>query len=897
MPDWRSEIERQLAALKIDPVRRNDVIEELVQHFESLFGDLISDGATPEEASRMLLEELRESELLEAELRRVECEEIGEDTTLSKKGRRLAAVWQDLRFAIRMLRKHIGFTMVAVVTLALGIGATTAIFSVLYAVLFEPMPYPKPDQLVMVWSTVGTDRNVTSAADYLEWKRRNTVFQNLAAWNGGGKFNLATIDRPEQVTGGAYTAGLFNMVGYPFASGRDFLPEECRPGNDRVVIISNKLWKQQFGADPELVGKQVRMNGEPYTVVGILAPGLTDRHPNQLSVPLVFTPELINHDFHWLLVMGRLKDGVSLEQAQSEMHGIAMQLAEEHPETNANSDVAVQLLHNNFMPDATRRNLWLLLAVVGCLLLIACVNIANLLLSRGASREKEVAIRAAIGASKSRLVGQFLIESVVLAFAGGVLGLIAGRAIIAGILAILPPDLLPSEADIRISLPVFLFAVGSTMLAGLLFGSAPAWQATRLSLNAVMKQGGRTGGSEARRGLRRTLVVVEFGLALTLLTAGGMALRSFWNLTRIDLGIRSDHVLTFTLPVAPGRLRGREQISNYYRQLLERIQTVPGIESAAVTTGMPIRGAGFGLGFNVSGRPAPPPSEQPGAGFEMVTPDYFRTFGISILSGRGFTEQDDAGNQRVAIVSASLARRYFPDEDPLTQRIKIPELIPGTAKLGPPVEWQIVGVVNNVANLDGSREDFPEVYVPFWQSPWPGLSVALRTSGETAGLIDRIAEAVNSVDPDVPVAGVKTMDQQIHDILANDRFAMVLYAGFAILALLLAGVGIYGVMAFGVAQRTHEFGVRMALGASRGTVLGLVLKEGSALACVGLLVGLAGSYAVGRVMEGTLYQVGRIDGVVLLGISAVLVSSALLACFFPAHRASRVDPIEALRYE
>lgn len=802
---------------------------------------------------------------------------------------------QDLSFSLRTLIKNLGFTITAVLTLALGIGATTAIFSVVYAV-FAPMPYPKPDELVMVWSKVQGERNSVAAGDYLEWKRRSTSFQDMNAWSGGS-FNVATSERPEQIEGSPRTPGFFKMEGLPLLLGRDFLPEEGEPGRDHVVILSNRMWNRQFAADPNIIGQDIRMNGEPYKVVGVLPPGMYDRLPMQLWVPLAFDAEQrVNHDAHFILVMGRLKDGVSVEQAQSEMNGIAAQLQNEFPKSNTNWGVSVEPLHLNFLEPATRRNLWLLLGAVSFLLLIACVNVANLLLARGTSRQREVAVRSALGASKFRIFNQFLTESLVLAVIGGVFGILLAGLILNAITLVMPPagTMLPSEADIKISTPVLLFTIAVTAISGLLFGSAPAWQATRLDLNEVLKTGGRTGGG-VRRNALRLLVIAEFSLALTLLASGGMAVKGFWNLTRVDLGIRPEHVLTFQLPVPEKRLKTNDQIRSYYQQMLERVEAIPGVTKVAVMTGVPARGPMFGMPVRIVGQPEGNLFEGPGGAFQMVSPEYADALGIHVTKGRSINEHDTATSPRVAMVNETFVKRFLPGVDPLTQRIAVGELIPG-GKIGEPLEWQIVGVFQTVRGA-GMREEYPEIDVPFWQSPWPQVSMIVRTEGDPKSVTKSVAGAINSVDPDLPLAGVKTVDEIVNESLAIDRFSMVLFASFGVLGLLLAAVGIYGVMAFGVAQRTQEFGVRMALGAQRSRVVGLVMREGTIVAVVGALIGLGGTYLVGRAMQSTLYGVGAMDRFAVGATTILLLVVACLACLVPALRASRVEPMAALRDE
>src|SRR6202790_2605627 len=802
---------------------------------------------------------------------------------------------QNARYSIRLLRKNPGFTLIAAITLALGIGANTAIFSVIYAVLLAPMPYPDPDQLVMVWSKIQGGNNSVAAGDFLDWKQQNKTFQDINAWTGAS-FNFATAAQPEQTNGRANTPGMSRMTGNVFLMGRDFLPEEGEPGKDHEVILTHLLW-ERLGADHNIIGKSIRMNSEPYTVVGVLAAGQTDRLESQFFVPLAFKPEQINHDFHWLLVLGRMKPGVTLAQAQADMEVVTSRIAQDHPQSNKGWGASVEELHNDFFPNEAKQTLWMLMGGVGFILLIACGNVANLVLAKGTTRLKEVAVRTSLGASRWQVFSQFLTESLVLAVLGGALGIGLGWAIVKVMMAKMPPYTLPSEADVTLNIPVLLFTLLATTIAGILFGCAPAWHASRVDPNETLKEGGRSGTSAGRHRLRRSLVIGEFALALTLLAGAGLAIHSFWNLARVDPGFRTDHIPTFSLPVPEKRLTQPEQMVAYYKQLVERIEALPGVIRAEAATGMPLQGTNFGMPFTIAGKPVADPSARPGAGFQMVTPGFFQTFAIQMAKGRTFTDQDAAGSVRVAIVNEAFVNRYLKGVDPLPQRILVDKLIPGVTKLGPPVDWQIVGVFRNIHNGGIRGEGFPEIDVPFAQSPWPQAAMAVRTTGDPAEMSKSIAGAVHAVDPDLALAGVKTMDQIVSQSLVGDRFTTALYVSFASVALVLAAIGIYGVMAFAVAQRTHEIGLRMALGASQDNVLGLILKEGIILAAIGLGLGLVGACFVGRAMRGLLYGVGTIDVAAFSAVAVTLFMAALLACYVPANKAAKVDPMVALRNE
>jgi len=859
--------------------------EELQFHLEMQTRKNLAHGLAPQAARR------------EARLQFGGVERATEECRDARGINFIETLWRDSRYAVRSFRRTPGFTAVALLALVLGIGANTAIFSVVYAVLLEPLPYPHPEQLVMVWSTVNGHRAIVSAGDYLDWKRQNTVFQNVLPWIGG-RFNLSMSGRPEMVRARICAPGLLDLQGIPFAMGRDFLPEEGQAGKNHVVVLSNLLWQRRFGRDPGIIAKQIRLDGEPYNVVGVLAPGMPDRFESQVMVPLIIPSEQLGHDLRWLTVMARLKPGVSLRQANAEMDTIAHRLASSYPASNKGWGVSVEALPHDFTSPDTIKALWLLMGAVGFVLLIACVNVANLLLARGATRHKEVAVRASLGATRGQIVSQLLTESLALALMGGILGIGLAWALLKAIIAILPPYSIPTEADVRLSLPVLFFSCAATLLAGVLCGCIPAWQSSHWNLNDVLKEGGRGFANMGRHGVRRSLVVVEFALALTLLGGAGLVLHSFWKLERIDLGFRRDHLLTFGLPVQSNRFANSEQTVAFYRELLQKIEALPGVSSASVSTGMPVVGTSTGARFTIEGQPISDPASRPLSRFNMVSVDFFRTFGIPIVRGRAFNEQDTAGSVPVAVVNETFARKYFAGLDPLQQRILADHIVAGAPPIGQTVAWQVVGVLRDVHNGAGVRnETFPEIIVPFWQSPWPMAGFALRTAGDPDAVTNSVAAIVQSMDPDLPLDRVRTMDQIVGESLADDRFATVFLAAFAAMALLLAGIGIYGVMSFVVAQRTHEIGVRMALGAGYNQVLHLVLGEGLWLAAAGLVLGLSGAYLVGVVMKSLLFAVTPTDPVSIGGVSAMLLFTAVLACYVPARRAARVDPMVALRVE
>jgi putative ABC transport system permease protein len=809
----------------------------------------------------------------------------------------MGTIWSDLRLAFRSVRKAPGFSLAIVAALALGIGPNTAIFSIVYATLLAPLPHPQPEQLVRVWSQARGQRAGTSPAEFREWKRQATSFQYLEAF-WPRQLNLATPDAPERVRARQVSPDGYRMFGDKVWLGRDFRADEDQPGKNQVAILSHRLWKRH-GGDPGLVGREIRLDSKPYLVIGVLAPGIQDRRPADLWIPLSLTPEEIaNRKFRPLMISGRLKSGVTPEQAQQEMNVITSRLAEQFPDSNTGWTASIQPLQNNFLGTEVVRNLWLLLAAVSFVVLIACVNVANLLLSRAASRRREIAIRVSLGATRGHLTQQALVESMVLAAAGGTVGVLSGVWILQGILALLPRLTLPSEADPRLSLPVLLYALATTVVSGLLAGSAQAWQVNRAQLNAVLKQHGR-GAIGGRQSLRRALVIGQVALAVTLLAGAGLTIHSFWNRSRADLGVRTEHVLSFALPVDESRFSSAAEIDGFYRQVQERFRNVPGVEQASLgAPGLPMLDPGFPRQFSIVGRADESPASRPSVAIQLVTPEYFDTFGIGLVQGRGFTFRDGPGAERVAVINERFLERFVSGKQALGQRVVMDGIVPGSRAPGAPAQWQIVGVVRNVRTIDRFGDNrSAQIYLPFAQSPWPRPMVAVRSAVDPEALRRSLAAAVQAVDPDLPLTEVQTMDEIVGASMALGRVNIALYGGLATVALLLAALGIYGVTAFTVAQKTAEIGLRMALGADRARVRFQILTEGLALATAGLGLGLIGAYALGRAMQSVLYGTGPLSLPVFAATSLVLLGATGVACYLPARRASAVDPMIALRQE
>jgi putative ABC transport system permease protein len=901
MPDWRTAIRARLDSPSAVP---DDVLDEMAQHLDDRYHALVASGRTDEQARAETLEELREPPVADAERPApTSCPPLGRDDRRSARLLpfvALAFFGRHARFGLRLLRRSAGFTTVAVSTLGLGVAVTTAIFSVVYGLFFAPLPYRQPDRLVMVWEYANGQRLSVSPRSYAAWKRQAAVFAEINAW-GGRTVNLATPDRPENVGAGVVTPGFLGMLGYghPLALGRSFREDEGTPGHDRVVILTYRVWQQHFAGDPGIIGRQVRLNDEPYTVIGVLGQGPADRQQNKIWLPLAFTDADLQSDVPRWWVMARLRDDVTLDQANASLTALGARLERERSRPRGDWSVRVEAFRNDFVTPGTTRGIWLLFGAVLFVLLIACTNVANLLLTRGTARQRELAIRASLGATRWSILGQLLVEALVLAVAGGAVGTLLAVAIVKAIVALMPPFTLPSETEITLSVPVLIFALAACTLSALVAGLMPAWQASRANAADAMKEGGRTIG-DRRFGLRRALVVVEFALALTLLAGGGMAVHALVRLMTANPGFQAHHLTTFSLPVPRGRLATPDETGAFYGSLVERIAAVPGVAAVSVSTAMPVGGGAFTRPFEVAGSRAGDPAARPRTLVDAVSPSYHATFGIPLRRGRTFNDTDRPGSQPVAIVNEAFAAEFFPGREPVGERL-VMSPIPlatgnGPASIDPPaIEWEIVGVQADVANAGLGRPTAPEVLIPFAQNPWPAAIVAVRTTGNDGVPVRAIADVVGNLDPTLPMARVQTIEQTLRASMASDRFYGVFLAAFAIVALVLAAVGIYGVMSFAVAQRTHEIGLRMALGAAKRQVLGQILREGMTTALTGAVLGATGAAFVGRMLQGTIYGVDPSNPLTFVAISTTLFAAAFLACLVPACRAASVNPMTALR--
>ncbi len=818
----------------------------------------------------------------------------------------LETLVQDVRYGARTLRKSRGFTIVCVLTLALGIGANTAIFSVVNAVLLKPLPYKEPSRLVMVWEQNphrGWFENIVSGANFLDWKRRNHVFRDMAAFESN-MFNLVGEGRAEQVAGERVTANFFSVLGVQPLGGRLFLPEE--EDRDRAaVIVSYGLWQERYGGDAGLIGKRILVNGQSYLVVGILAASFGDDYSasfapqSRLWVSGLepFAEERELHDYH---VIARLKPGVSVAQAQAEMDAIAAQLERQYPESQG-WGIAVIRLYDQVVEYA-RPALVFLLGAVALVLLIACANVANLLLVRGSGREKEMAIRTALGASRSRIVRQFLVESVLLSLTGAAAGLALATWGSKILVQLSPPEAARVQ-NAGLSGMVLLFALGIALGTGIIFGLAPALSSSKPDVQDALKESGRSSTRNVKsRRFRDALVICEFALALTLLAGAGLTIKALGHLRSVDIGFNPDHLLSLSVPLIGPSYENPQRQVEFFEQLLNSIESVPGVQAATVSRGIPMQGWA-GWNFITADNPNPPAADLPDANYVVVGPHYFRAMQLPLLDGRPFKNADTRSSLPVAIVSASLAQRYWPHQNPIGKRLKVSS--DPNDKNQP---WlSVVGVAGNVRSQGQFAPFVPEIYVPYAQYPWVlwPRQILVRTSGDPLAIIPAIRSEVAALDSQVPVADVQLMAEVVDGPLRQERTVMWLLGGFAGLALILASIGIYSVISYVVSQRTHEIGIRIALGATGREIARLVGRQGLSLSLVGLAIGVCGAFGMTRFFASLpfgvrwllLFDVHPGDPLIFISVCSILIAVALLACYIPARRAMRVDPMVALRHE
>jgi putative ABC transport system permease protein len=816
----------------------------------------------------------------------------------------MQSLWQDLRYGARMLLRKPGFSLIAVITLGLGIGANTAIFSVVNAVLLRPLPYAEPERLIALWER-NTQRLVSRSSisypDFFDWRAQSKSFERMASYYTND-MALTGIATPVNLRSAVVSPELFAVLGVKPQLGRWFVAEEESPGN-RSAIISHGLWERQFGRNPNIVGRAVTLRGRQFNVVGVMPAGFQfpiEAEPVEVWVTSSIDGEKTDpkepaqneqRGAHFLLAVGRLKPGVTLEQAQAEMNVIGANLEKQYPDSNTRRGVYLVPYHNDLVRDYSEA-LWLILGAVGCVLLIACANVANLLLARATARYKEIAVRAALGASRRRVMRQLLTESLALSLGGGLLGLLLAWWGTAALIRLIPENV-PRLAEINLDSRVFGFTLLISVATGVVFGLAPALQASKVELTEAMKEGSRNAGAGGGRGrLRGALVVSEIAIALVVLIGAGLLLQTFRRLQQVDLGFDMRNILTATVELPDSRYPKPEQATAFYQNLLDRVKALPGVEAVSAIAPQPLSGDAYVISFDIEGRDIPK-GARPSSHFRSISLDYFSAMKIPLLAGRAFTERDDARSPGVVIVNETFAKRHFPGENPIGKHLK-----PSISLEGEPVWREIVGVVKDVKHRQTLSGDYdPEYYVPHAQIPINSMNLIVRVTNDPRGLARSLQHEVQSLDRDIPVFRIKTMEQYLGMAVAQPKFNALLLGLFAGLALLLTAIGLYGVMAYSVIQRAQEIGIRIALGAQTGDVLKMVLRQGLKLTALGLLIGLAAAFALTRYMQSLLFGVKATDPLTFVAIALLLIVVALLACWVPARRATKVDPMVALRNE
>jgi putative ABC transport system permease protein len=904
MPDWAEHVRPRLSTLRLSPAREAEIVEELSQHLDERWRDLMAGGESPDEAARLALADFREDNLLARYMAPLRQARLPSPITPGAPMEQLfSALWQDLRYGVRQLFHRPGFTVIAIATLALGIGANAAIFSFVSAVLLKPLPYPHPERIVSLWEKVpggGNDNNLISTLNLLDWERQNRCFQFLSAI-AGDTVTLTGSDSPEELNVYRVSASYFKVLGVGATLGRTFAAGEDEVGNDLEVVLSNRIWLSRFGGDPAVIGRKITLDANSYTIIGVLRANSTfDRSWAAMWLPLAFTPANMTRNYHWLSAIARLEPGVALAQARNQMDTIGAHIATVYPDSNQGWGVTVNPYVDQVVGPELRRSLWVLLAAVGAVMLIGCSNVANLTLARGTDREQEIAIRSALGARRLRLIRQLLTESILLGILGGVAGLALGYAFMQGMKLWLPPDMLPPEADVRMDYGMLLFTMVIGVLAGILFGLAPALSGTRPDLARSLKETGRTTPGLTSHRLRTALVVAEVALSFVLLAGANLLIRSFNRLASLNPGVDTTNVLAMDLPMPLTEFTNSTTLTNYLREVAKKVRSVPGVLDVAIADKPPMEGFANGAPFQIEGREVLSYSQRPSCGFKTVGPSYFDTVGMRLLKGRFLDESDAASSVPVTVINETMGKTYFKGEDPIGKRILIRQLVFGKSARGPDIPWQVVGVVRDEkvgGRFFSLSADIPVVYVSFYQSPGTRNSLVVRAGLNPLLLSGLIEQAIWKVNNNQAVANIETLEEIKSQSVAPAGLRTVLLAIFAGIALLLAAVGIYGVVSYSVAQRVREIAIRVALGASSGDLLKLVIGKTMLIVLVGLALGAGAALALTRVLASLLYDTSPTDRVTLVVAGALLGAVALLACYFPARRATRVDAIVALRAE
>ncbi len=808
---------------------------------------------------------------------------------------------QDIRYGVRMLAKHKAFTSIAVITLALGIGANTAIFSVVNELLLQPLPYRDAERITTVWEVTpeGRHQNSTSRTNFRAWRDQNTSFQNMAAFTDQ-RLNLTGTGEPEELSVQLATPELFKILGVEPLLGRTFLDDDDKADQAPVAVLSYGLWQRRFGGQASVIGQPITLNSETFTIIGVMPPNFqfhikqrsgTGRPAELWSILPMPAGGAANQRGRFLGTVARLKDGVTVDQAAAELRTIHARLSDEAPQFNKNYTAEVLPLREQFFGNV-RRPLWLMLGAVGFVLLIACANVASLLLSLATSREKEIAVRAALGARRTRIVRQLLTESVLLALLGSVIGLGFAWLGIKALVAISPRDLL-SLQTVGLNFTVLGWTLGVSLLTGIIFGLAPALHVSRLNLNDSLKDGGKSesGQASGSRKLRSALVVSEIALAVVLLCSAGLLIRSFLRLQQVDRGFTTDNVLTMVIRLPEARYKEDPQLVQFFSQTLERVRQLPAVRSAGIVNFLPLYGGlGSNTGFKTLGQPEPPPGQGPSTDVRVADSGYFGTLGIPLLRGRNFSDSEQREAKHVILINEALARKHFPNGDPIGQRLDV-------QMFESPTPAEIIGIVGNVRYDSLVDEAPPAVYFPHPDLAYPFMTLVVRTDGDPTAIAPAIQREIRALDPNQPVSDVRTMNQVMSEWVARSRFNTLLLGLFAGLATLLSAVGIFGVMNYSVTLRTRELGLRLAVGAQPRQVLLLVMRQGLGLTVVGVVLGLAAAFALTRLLSGLLFGVAAVDVTTFGSISILLVIVSLLACYLPARRAMRIDPLSALRYE